>query len=109
MKIMTAENDLFPNRRFVDITAYNAGRTAVEIRQCGFRISGSDEAIAAVSPLGPRIPHKLDPGHAASWSVEEGEIRQVASSTEVDKLVPYVSLGTGKTRTGKAIRLGAAN
>jgi hypothetical protein len=87
-----------PGEHHIDVTAANRGRAATTVLSWGFSLPGDQSVVVTnASNWSAPLPHRLEPGSEASWSVEAAEIRQVAAEhgLRFSEIVPFVRVAGG--------------
>jgi hypothetical protein len=89
----------------VSITARNVGRFATTVRNVGIEVQrdGTHAVIShlLVPQMSTELPHRLEPGDEASWSVPVQAVRSMAADHPPRDWAAYVSLGSGKRVRGR--------
>ncbi|MGH3220238.1 MAG: hypothetical protein ACRDPY_16300 [Streptosporangiaceae bacterium] len=84
----------------VNVTASNKGRSPVTITSLGFKLRDDRHlAVMKWTPWSASLPHRLEPGAAASWYVPTNAITESTAHNGIryQDLIAYVSLGDGRT------------
>jgi hypothetical protein len=89
-------------RECFTVTARNVGRFPATVRGVSVQVAKDGEhvplALELLPVLSASLPHRLEPGDEAAWSVSRDLLRRMAADREVTKhWRAFVTLGTGKT------------
>lgn len=98
--------DQLGKAQYLVISALNVGRASVELNAWGFRLpDGSTGFVAEPVPWSTKLPHTLPGGHECKFFVLLDDYRSFLKQHGPKATRAYVSLGTGKDRLSKPIKL----
>ncbi len=96
-------------REALFLTVHNTGRLAFAVTGWHLVFEGGVKTGVMGSPLGPRLPHRLDVGEEATWALEMQQARDVAELLHADRDVSSVTawmeaqVGNGKIYKSKQV------
>ncbi|MGH2754172.1 MAG: hypothetical protein ACRDLB_07025 [Actinomycetota bacterium] len=90
----------------IGFRARNVGRTVATVDAWGFETPDRQAIVFPRQPpqwSNPTLPHKIEPGHSATWTIPLAWIRELMQKEQLNEtpLRPQIRLGTGEDVTSK--------